>query len=101
MLGMNMLLWTAKVTPDHEPLLRDLAAIGYGSVEIPLFDPDPSAAEKLARVLEEIGLRRTALAALGADDNPISADPAVRRLALENGRRAVDAAQALGARMLV
>lgn len=101
MLGMNLLLWTAKVTPDHGPLLRDLREIGYTSVEVPLFDPDLAQARDLGRLLDGIGLRRTGLAALGADDNPVSADPAVRDLARQNGRKAVDAAAALGARMLV
>ncbi|MEJ1937545.1 sugar phosphate isomerase/epimerase, partial [Nostoc sp. NIES-2111] len=101
MLGMNMLLWTAKVTPAHEALLRDLAAIGYGSVEIPLFDADPAQARELGRLLDLIGLARSGLAALGAEDNPISADPAVRDLARQNARTAVDAAGELGARMLV
>ncbi len=101
MLGMNMLLWTAKVTPTHEDLLRELAGIGYTSVEIPLFDPDPAQAAEVGRLLDRIGLRRTGLAALGADDNPVSPDPAIRELARRNGRRAVDAAHELGARMLV
>ena len=36
--GMNLLLWTAKVTAAHDPLLADLKKTGYDGVEIPVFE---------------------------------------------------------------
>jgi D-psicose/D-tagatose/L-ribulose 3-epimerase len=101
MLGMNMLLWTADVGPEHRPVLEMLSRTGYGLVEIPVFHGDPDKCAALAALLDEIGLARTALTARGADDNPVSPDPAVRRLAVENSCKAVDCAVALGASTLV
>ena len=37
-IGMNLLLWTAKVTEAHDPLLADLKKTGYDGVEIPVFE---------------------------------------------------------------
>ena len=48
MLGMNMLLWTADVGPEHRPVLEMLKRTGYGLVEIPVFHGDPDKCAALA-----------------------------------------------------
>jgi D-psicose/D-tagatose/L-ribulose 3-epimerase len=101
MLGINLLLWTAEPAQIHRPLLQSLKDIGYGLVEIPAFHGDPEKCAAIAPLLDEIGLARTLLSARGADDNPLSPDPAVRRAAIENGCRSVDCAIALGTRKVV
>lgn len=101
MLGFNLLLWTADPGPAHRPLIESLKTMGYGSVEVPIFHRDPAKCAELGKLLDELGLARTALDARGADDNPVSPDPAVRKLGIENGCRAVDCALALGASKIV
>ena len=101
MLGINLLLWTAEPTPAHLPLFKSLKDIGYGLVEVPAFHGDPEKCAAIAPLLDELGLARTLLSARGADDNPVSPDPAVRRAAIDNGRRSVDCALALGATKVV
>jgi D-psicose/D-tagatose/L-ribulose 3-epimerase len=101
MLGINLLLWTAEPAQAHRPLLQSLKDMGYGLVEIPAFHGDPEKCAALAPLLDELGLARTLLSARGAEDNPLSPDPAVRRLAVENGCRSVDCAVALGTAKVV
>ena len=101
MLGMTMLLWTADVGAAHRPLLEMLKGTGFELVEVPIFHGDRDKCLALASVLDDLGLKRTALTARGAEDNPIAVDPAVRRLAVENSCKAVDCAVALGAKTLV
>lgn len=101
MLGMNMLLWTADVTDEHRPLLEMLRKTGYEFVEIPIFHGEPEKCAALGPLLDDIGLARTALTARGAEDNPVSPDPAIRRLAVAHSCKAVDCAVALGAKTLV
>lgn len=101
MIGMNLLLWTADPQPEHRPLLQSLKEMGYDLVEVPVFHGDPEKCAALVPVLDELGLARTVLSARGADDNPVSPDPNVRRAAVENGCRSVDCALAIGAKKVV
>lgn len=101
MLGMNLLLWTADPQPEHRPLLQFLKETGYDLVEIPVFHGDPGKCEALGPVLDDLGFARTVLSARGADDNPVSPDPDIRRAAIESGRRSIDCALALGAKKVV
>jgi len=99
-LGLNLLLWTPHVQPQHHALLGHLAAIGYDGVEIPIFEGDAAHYRDLGAALDREGLRRTAITGTDAATNPISPDPAVRRAAVERLRWAIDNAHALGAEVL-
>ena len=99
--GMNLLLWTADPTAEEQlPLYERLAAMGFDGIELPIFDPLPEAYEKLGRRLADMGLACTAVAVRGPEDDPISADAAVRAAALEANRRAVDCCEAAGCEVL-
>ena len=39
--GMNLLLWTTHVTPEHERQLAFVKECGFDGVEIPLFEGEP------------------------------------------------------------
>ncbi len=100
-IGFCMLLWTTQVGEEHRPLLEDLKATGYDGVEVPIFDPDPDALAAVGRMLDEIGLERTAISALGDPAaDPLSPDPAVRAAAVAHLQRVVDCTHVLGARQL-
>lgn len=100
-IGMCMFLWTTHVTRAHETLLRDIGATGFDGVEIPIFEATPDHYADLGRLLDEIGLQRTAVAAMGDPSmNLISPDPSQREAGIAYAKWAVDCAAALGASTL-
>ena len=53
-----------------------------------------------ANVFDDLGLERTAVTCRGADDNPMSADAAVRQLGVDNNKRALDCCAAAGVKLV-
>ena len=57
--GMNLLLWTTHVTPEHDAILDQLKVIGFDAVEVPIFDTaDLAPFERLGKRLKSLGLAR-------------------------------------------
>ena len=97
-IGFCMFLWTTHVTLTHEGILRDLKRTGYDGVEIPIFEGKPSDFERLGQFLDEIGLERTSVTAMGDPEmNLISPSSATRKKGIEYMRWAIDCAAELGA----
>src|SRR5437660_9624730 len=100
-LGMNMLLWSTDVCdPEFDPVFEMLRDAGYEGVEIPIFDREVETYAELRGRLDRIGLEALAVSARGGDDNPISADAAVRAEALAATKANLDSAAALGAPLI-
>jgi len=100
-LGMNMLLWSTDVSgPEFDPVFAMLRDAGFDGVEIPIFDREIDTYARLRGRLENLGLEALAVSARGGDDNPISADPAVRAEAVAATRANLDSAAALGASLI-
>ena len=99
-LGLSMLLFAGRVTQAHHPLLPRFKAAGYDGVEVPVTDGDDGDYPALARVLDAVGLQRTAVGFSRADADPIHSDAAVRRRALDHLRRLIDRTHALGSTLL-
>jgi D-psicose/D-tagatose/L-ribulose 3-epimerase len=100
-IGMCMFLWTTHVTRAHEALLRDIKATGFDGVEIPVFEATPEHYQDLGSLLDEIGLERTAVAAMGDPSmNLISPDGSERAAGISHMKWAIDSTAALGARTL-
>jgi D-psicose/D-tagatose/L-ribulose 3-epimerase len=100
-IGMNLLLWTDMVTPQHDALLEQLKAIGFDAVEIPVFNTsDLAPYERLGKRLNALGLKATAVTVMGPDTNPISPDPAVRAAAVTHLDRVMECGQAFGCEIL-
>jgi D-psicose/D-tagatose/L-ribulose 3-epimerase len=97
--GINVLLWTIQLDESILPQLELLRRMGYDGIEAPLFNFDLDYAA-WGRRLDDLGLARTAVTCRFAADNPISPDPAMRQLGIDNNRRAVDCAAALGCEVL-
>lgn len=95
--GLNLLLWTAGVTPEHFKLLAQIKEWGYDGVELPMFDFDVTNAAKVGKELRRLGLETTAVTVCTPEENPISPDAAIRKAALERLKKAVDACAAAGA----
>jgi D-psicose/D-tagatose/L-ribulose 3-epimerase len=99
--GINLLLWTADATEERMiPVIEMLAEQGYDGVELPIFGGAPDAYEKLGRRLDALGLERTAVAVRNVENDPISADPAVREAAIAAMRLAFDCCDAAGVTLL-
>ncbi len=97
-IGMCMFLWTTHVTREHEALLRDIKATGFDGVEIPIFEGTPEDYADLGKLLDEIGLEPTAVAAMGDPAmSLISPDAAERQAGIENAEWIIDCTAALGA----
>jgi D-psicose/D-tagatose/L-ribulose 3-epimerase len=100
-LGMNMLLWSTDVCGrEHDATFAMLKDAGFDGVEIPIFDREVDKYAELGKRLDALGLERIAVGARGSDDNPISADPAVRAEAAAAMRANLDSAAALGASLI-
>ena len=100
-IGMNMLLWGIETTPEKMPVFEGLAEAGFDGVEIPLVGQSESQLKEMAAACDALGLERTSSAFVGLDTNPISSEPAIRRAALENLKRAVDDANVIGSEMII
>ncbi|WP_339756905.1 sugar phosphate isomerase/epimerase [uncultured Hoeflea sp.] len=99
-IGMNMFLWTTHVGPQHEALLRDLKACGYDGVEIPIFEGDIRHYSQLATMLDDIGLERTAVTAMGDSSMNLIGDTAARAKGVDYMRATLDKTHALGASLI-
>jgi D-psicose/D-tagatose/L-ribulose 3-epimerase len=98
--GMNLLLWTDTLHDGILPLLDDIKQIGFDAVEIPIFEYDVQKYQQWGKHLDNAGLARTGVTVRGADDNPISPDPAVRKRGVEANKAALDCAAAAGCETL-
>jgi D-psicose/D-tagatose/L-ribulose 3-epimerase len=100
-LGMNMLLWSTDVSGrEYDQTFAMLKDAGFDGVEIPIFDREVDTYVELGKRLDGLGLERLAVSARGADDNPISDDPAVRAEAVAAMQANLDSAAALGAPLI-
>jgi D-psicose/D-tagatose/L-ribulose 3-epimerase len=98
---MNMLLWSTDVSgSEFDPVFAMVKDAGFDGVEIPIFDREIDAYAELRTRLEGLGLEALAVSARGGDDNPISADPAVRAEAVAATKANLDSAAALGAPLI-
>ena len=99
--GMNLLLWTDKLSDEHLPVLELLKKQGYDGVELPMFELEPSYYAEWGRKLDELGLERTAVTVRGPEDDPMSADASIRAAGVENNKRALECCHAAGVKLLV
>lgn len=99
-IGMNLLLWTAKVTEAHDPLLADLKQTGYDGVEIPVFEGSSAEYTTLGRKLRDLGLGATAVTVMAPEASPISADSRIRLAAVDRLKWVLDRCAEAGVEVL-
>ena len=80
--------------------MERLKGMGYDGVEIPLFNLKPDLYTALGKQLDKIGLQRTGVTVRGAEDDPMSQDPAVRAKGVANNKLALDCCRAGGMTIL-
>jgi len=98
--GMNLLLWTDVLCDEALPLLDEIKQLGFDAVELPVFESDVKKYAAWGKHLDDAGLARTAVTVRGADDNPMSPDPKIRRKGIDANRAALDCCHAAGATVL-
>jgi D-psicose/D-tagatose/L-ribulose 3-epimerase len=98
--GMNLLLWSGEMNDGLIPVLKMLKNLGFDGVELPIFNLDLDYF-KWGKILDELGLQRTAVTIRLGDDNPISSDAAIRAKGVELTKKALDCAAAAGCSTLV
>ncbi|MBU4531929.1 MAG: sugar phosphate isomerase/epimerase [Hoeflea sp.] len=99
-IGMNMFLWTTHVSLDHEAFLRDIKVTGFDGVEVPIFEGDLQHYKDLARLLDDIGLDRTAVSAMGDPSMNLIGDASERASGVDYMRATLDKTHALGATLI-
>lgn len=101
-IGINLLLWTDHPTAKHTQLIEQIKAWGFDGVEYPVIAMSPAEIRDSAKILDNLGLGRTALLAYGANQaDPLSPDPQLRRKAVDLIKHSIDKTRDLGARALV
>jgi D-psicose/D-tagatose/L-ribulose 3-epimerase len=98
--GMNLLLWTTHVTSDHFPILAKLKKTGFDGAEIPIFEGDTEHYKKVRRELDNQGLGCTTVGLMTPEANPISAEPALRKAAVERFKRLIEWSAILGSQIM-
>jgi len=100
-IGMCMFLWTTNVGLEHEALLREIKEAGFDGVEIPVFEGRPSDYVEIGKMLDRIGLDRTAVTAISdTQKNLISDDTDVRIAGVDYMRWAIMCSREMGANKL-
>ena len=99
--GMNLLLWSGSIGPEHYALIADLKKTGFDGVEIPVFGGEPADYKPLRAELDRNGLKCTTVTILTAETNAVSPDAAVRAKAVEWLKKVVDINHVLGAETVV
>ena len=85
------------IRPSDFATLERIKKAGFDGVEVPVFSGEPRDYAALARVLDEIGLARTAVTIIpDVGQSPISPDPAARARARDRLHWSIDCIQALG-----
>jgi len=96
-LGFSFLYFAPRVLAGHGRWFGALRAHGYACAELPIVDATDADIAWLRGVCEREGLARTCVGFAVPGRNPVSADAAERRAAVEHLQRLCERAQALGA----
>jgi D-psicose/D-tagatose/L-ribulose 3-epimerase len=99
-IGMNLLLWTSHVTPEHSAVFAKLKQTGFDGVEVPLFEGDEAHYRSVGRELERAGLTCSTITVCSPDASPVSPDAAERKRALDRLKWCLDMTAAVGGDVL-
>lgn len=100
-IGINLLLWGVNIDSQHRPLFADLKAQGYDWLEIPVVGQADRELAAMRAELDALELGRSASCFMGAEENPIAEEAAVRKAAQLAMRQRIDEAASLGAEILI
>jgi D-psicose/D-tagatose/L-ribulose 3-epimerase len=98
--GASTWLWTSPFRSSDVELLKNIAALGFKAVELPIEDPTLVDAKKLRPVLEDLGLKAHVCGAFGPGRDLTHPDPAARESARGYISSCLGIAEDLGAGFL-
>ena len=99
-LGMNLLLWGTEIDQRLFPVLDQIKAIGFGGVEVPIFNTHPEDWGAWRTKLDDLGLKRVAVTINGPGQNLISSDKNERVATIARNKKALDCAKVLGSSLM-
>lgn len=99
-LGFSFLYFAPRLDPALHRWFDRLRHHGYTGAELPVVGATTAELTTTRRALDAAGLRATAVGFATADADPISADPSVRRAAVDHLSRLAEHAASLGATVL-
>ena len=99
-IGFNLLVWSGGIPDTFWGVTERLKKIGYDGIECFMEERDPARYRKFGDHLKATGLEATCVLGLGADENPVSATPAIRLKAVDRLKQAIDCAQAVGSKII-
>ena len=100
-IGMNMLLWGAETTSAHIPVFKGLAEAGFDGVEVSVVGQEAAELRTMRDALTDLNLATTASTFVPPEANPIAADAATRRAAVDYMKARIDETALMGSELLV
>jgi D-psicose/D-tagatose/L-ribulose 3-epimerase len=98
--GVNTMVWTTEVSEQDSSLFSRIRAWGFDGVELFLSPSEPADVPAIRRILDGMGLERTACSVLPRQANLVSGDPRVRAKGVEFLKRCVERTAELGGRLI-
>ena len=98
--GVNLMVWTTRVSTEQEALCANIRDWGYDGVEPFLSLEEPADVNAVGQMLDRLGLERTTCAVLPREAHLVSPHPEVRARGVEYVQRCVERTAELGARLM-
>ena len=99
-LGFSFLYFAPRLGPEHHRWLGRLAHHGYAMAELPVVEASDAELDALRTAAEAEGLATGAVGFAVAGKNPVAADPAERRAAVDHLATLAEKTARLGGRLL-
>ena len=99
-IGFNLLVWTAAISEQMNPIADRLKTIGYDGIECFIDSQDMSVYRRFGDHLKQVGLQSTCVTVTGPDTNPASESAQVREQAVTHLKECIDRAHAMGATLI-
>ena len=98
--GVNLLVWTARVGSEQEPLFSRIRGWGFDGVELFLSPDEPADITGVRRMVDRANLECTTCSVLSREAHLVSPQPEVRARGVDFLKRCVDRTAELGASLM-
>lgn len=99
-IGINLLLWTDCPNEKTVPIIEKVRELGFGYVELSVYDQSEKTAEFLGHKFDELELKRTAVSTCSDNESLISPEATIRRYGVDVLKRKLDRAASMGCSVL-
>lgn len=98
--GVNTMVWTTRITEQHSALFSRIRGWGFDGVELFLSPSEPASILSVRRILDGVGLERTACSVLPREANLIDRDAQVRARGGEFLKHCIERTAELGCKLI-